>query len=75
MVNGNLNSCGRIDELADDYAGKIKVGKLDTDANKEMSRWNHRLGRRHRKYGKRGQRDLETGVRPGSPDPGWMPPP
>ncbi len=26
-----------IDELAEEYAGKIKVGKLDADANKEIS--------------------------------------
>ncbi|MCG3138210.1 MAG: Thioredoxin C-1 [Phycisphaerae bacterium] len=26
-----------IDELAKDYTGKIKVGKVDTDANKEVS--------------------------------------
>ena len=26
-----------IDELAEEYAGKIKVGKLDADANKEVS--------------------------------------
>ena len=26
-----------IDELANDYSGKVKVGKLDTDANKEVS--------------------------------------
>ena len=26
-----------IDELSADYAGKIKVGKVDTDANKEVS--------------------------------------
>ncbi len=26
-----------IDELAEEYAGKIKVGKLDTDTNKEIS--------------------------------------
>jgi thioredoxin 1 len=26
-----------IDELADEYAGKIKVGKLDTDGNREVA--------------------------------------
>ena len=26
-----------IDELADEYAGKAKVGKVDTDGNKEMA--------------------------------------
>lgn len=26
-----------IDKLAGDYAGKVKVGKLDTDANRETS--------------------------------------
>lgn len=26
-----------IDELASEYAGKIKVGKLDTDGNREVS--------------------------------------
>ena len=26
-----------IEELASDYAGKVKVGKLDTDANREAS--------------------------------------
>ncbi|MEM6394503.1 MAG: thioredoxin [Planctomycetota bacterium] len=26
-----------IDELADDYAGKVKVGKVDTDANREVA--------------------------------------
>lgn len=26
-----------IDELANEYAGKVKVGKLDTDANREVS--------------------------------------
>ncbi|MBL0922464.1 MAG: thioredoxin [Phycisphaerales bacterium] len=26
-----------IDELADEYAGKIKVGKLDTDSNRDVS--------------------------------------
>jgi thioredoxin 1 len=26
-----------IDELADQYAGKIKVGKVDTDANRETA--------------------------------------
>ncbi|MCP4592200.1 MAG: thioredoxin [bacterium] len=26
-----------IDELADEYAGKAKVGKMDTDANREVS--------------------------------------
>ncbi len=26
-----------IDELATDYAGKAKIGKLDTDANREVS--------------------------------------
>lgn len=26
-----------IDELANDYAGKVKVGKVDTDANREVS--------------------------------------
>ena len=26
-----------IDELADDYAGKAKVAKLDTDANRELA--------------------------------------
>ena len=26
-----------IEELAGDYAGKVKVGKLDTDANRETS--------------------------------------
>ena len=26
-----------IDELATDYEGKVKVGKVDTDANKEVS--------------------------------------
>ena len=26
-----------IEELARDYAGKLKVGKLDTDANREIS--------------------------------------
>ncbi len=26
-----------IDELATDYEGKVKVGKVDTDANKEIS--------------------------------------
>ncbi len=26
-----------IDELATDYAGKVKVGKLDTDANRDVS--------------------------------------
>ncbi|MCK4658966.1 MAG: thioredoxin [Phycisphaerae bacterium] len=26
-----------IDELGDEYAGKIKVGKVDTDANREVS--------------------------------------
>lgn len=26
-----------IDKLATDYAGKVKVGKLDTDANREVS--------------------------------------
>ena len=26
-----------IDELADEYAGKIKVGKVDTDANRNVS--------------------------------------
>jgi thioredoxin 1 len=26
-----------IDELATDYAGKVKVGKLDTDANRNVS--------------------------------------
>jgi len=26
-----------IDELADDYTGRLKVGKVDTDANREIS--------------------------------------
>lgn len=26
-----------IDKLANDYAGKVKVGKLDTDANRDVS--------------------------------------
>lgn len=26
-----------IDELATDYAGRVKVGKLDTDANRDVS--------------------------------------
>ena len=26
-----------IDELADEYVGKVKVGKVDTDANREVS--------------------------------------
>ncbi len=26
-----------IDKLANDYAGKLKVGKVDTDANREIS--------------------------------------
>ena len=26
-----------IDELASDYAGKAKIGKIDTDANREVS--------------------------------------
>ncbi len=26
-----------IDEVANDFAGKVKVGKLDTDANREVS--------------------------------------
>ncbi|MEE9296375.1 MAG: thioredoxin [Phycisphaerae bacterium] len=26
-----------IDELADEYAGKVKVGKLDTDSNRETA--------------------------------------
>ena len=26
-----------IDELADEYEGKVKVGKLDTDANRDVS--------------------------------------
>ena len=26
-----------MDELAADYAGKVKIGKLDTDANREVS--------------------------------------
>lgn len=26
-----------IDELASDYAGKVKVGKVDTDSNREVS--------------------------------------
>ncbi|MFP4144603.1 MAG: thioredoxin, partial [Phycisphaeraceae bacterium] len=26
-----------IDELADEYRGKVKVGKLDTDANREAA--------------------------------------
>lgn len=26
-----------IEELADDYAGKAKIGKVDTDANREIS--------------------------------------
>ena len=26
-----------IDELANDYAGKVKVGKVDTDANQSLS--------------------------------------
>ena len=26
-----------IDELADEYDGKVKVGKVDTDANREVS--------------------------------------
>ncbi|MBX3396952.1 MAG: thioredoxin [Phycisphaerae bacterium] len=26
-----------IDEIANDYAGKVKVGKLDTDSNQETS--------------------------------------
>ena len=26
-----------IDEVADDFAGKAKVGKMDTDANREVS--------------------------------------
>lgn len=26
-----------IDELATDYAGRVKVGKVDTDANREIS--------------------------------------
>ncbi len=26
-----------IDEIADDYAGRIKVGKVDTDNNREIS--------------------------------------
>jgi thioredoxin 1 len=26
-----------IDELADDYAGKVKVGKLDTDTNQKVA--------------------------------------
>jgi len=26
-----------IDEIADEYAGKVKVGKLDTDANRDVS--------------------------------------
>jgi thioredoxin len=26
-----------IDELADEFTGKVKVGKLDTDANREVS--------------------------------------
>jgi len=26
-----------IDELANDYNGKVKVGKMDTDANKQVS--------------------------------------
>jgi thioredoxin 1 len=26
-----------IDELADEYAGKVKVGKVDTDSNREVA--------------------------------------
>lgn len=26
-----------IDELADDYTGRVKIGKLDTDANQDVS--------------------------------------
>ncbi len=26
-----------VDEIADDYAGKLKVGKVDTDSNREVS--------------------------------------
>ena len=26
-----------VDELANEYAGKVKVGKVDTDANREVS--------------------------------------
>ena len=26
-----------IDELADEYVGKVKVGKVDTDANRDVS--------------------------------------
>lgn len=26
-----------IDELAEEYAGKVKIGKLDTDANRKMA--------------------------------------
>ncbi len=26
-----------IDELANDFAGKVKIGKLDTDANREVA--------------------------------------
>ena len=26
-----------IDELATDYSGKVKIGKMDTDANREVS--------------------------------------
>lgn len=26
-----------IDEIADEYAGKVKVGKVDTDANRDVS--------------------------------------
>ena len=26
-----------IDELANDYSGKVKIGKMDTDANREVS--------------------------------------
>lgn len=26
-----------IDELADEYAGKVKVGKIDTDSNRDVS--------------------------------------
>jgi thioredoxin 1 len=26
-----------IDEIANDYAGKVKVGKVDTDANRDVS--------------------------------------
>ena len=30
-------SAERIEKLADGYAGKVKVGKLDTDANRETA--------------------------------------